>query len=47
LDAPLGAGQDQIIQMPVPEPGSLLLCATGLAALARARQKRRKAARSA
>jgi hypothetical protein len=51
LDAPTGRGQDQIIRerdkfdpqplVPAPEPGSMLLCATGLAALGWARRKRR------
>jgi len=49
LDAPPGQGQDQIIQRDpnqpgeqvVPEPGSMLLCATGLAVLGWARRKRR------
>ena len=48
LDAPLSRGQDLITDdqldetaVPsIPEPGSMLLCATGLAALWRARRKR-------
>jgi hypothetical protein len=51
LDAPAGLGQDQIIQggrnqitqqETVPEPASMLLCATGLAALRWVRRNRRE-----
>jgi hypothetical protein len=40
FDAPAGQGQDQMI--PTPEPGSLLLCATGIAGWVTASLRRRR-----
>lgn len=46
LDAPLGAGQDQIIPMPVPEPTTIILLGAGLLALGHHRRSRRRKAAS-
>jgi hypothetical protein len=44
LAAPEGWGQDQLVAAPVPEPGSLILCGSGIiAALVSVRRRRRKA----
>lgn len=42
LDAPLGAGQDQIIPMAIPEPAAIILLGSGLLAVAHLRRSRRR-----